>query len=158
MNYQCRTGGAYHEDMKDTKATIRYAGDDFFVAIPPSGHAIAIDKRGERSSAASPVELLLLALGACTAADVVDILRKKREQVTEYKVEVKGEKREEHPRSFRRIEVRHILTGRNLTETAVAHAIELSDQKYCSVAATLRPTAEIVTSYEIHAADDALVS
>jgi putative redox protein len=65
-------------------------------------------------------------------------------------VEVRGERREEHPRSFRRIEVRHILRGRGLTEQAVARAIELSDTKYCSVSATLRPTAEIVSSYEIH--------
>jgi putative redox protein len=135
--------------MKDTKATIRYAGDDFFVAVPPSGHALAIDKKGERSSAASPLELLLVAVGACTAADVVDILRKKREHLTEYVVEVQGERREEHPRSFRRIEVRHILTGRGLNEKSVAHAIQLSDEKYCSVSATLRPTAEIVTSFEI---------
>jgi len=138
--------------MKDTKATIRYAGDDFFVAVPPSGHALALDMKGDRSSAASPMELLLVAVGGCTAADVVDILRKKREHLTDYRVEVHGERREEHPKSFRRIEIRHILTGRGLSEKSVAHAIQLSDEKYCGVAATLRPTAEIVTSYEIHEA------
>ena len=152
MNYQCRTLHAYHEEMKDTKATIRYAGDDFFVAVPPSGHALALDMKGDRSSAASPMELLLVAVGGCTAADVVDILRKKREHLTDYRVEVHGERREEHPKSFRRIEIRHILTGRGLSEKSVAHAIQLSDEKYCGVAATLRPTAEIVTSYEIHEA------
>ncbi len=136
--------------MKDTKATIRYAGDDFFVAVPPSGHALALDMKGERSNAASPLELLLVAVGACTAADVVDILRKKREVLTEYSVEVHGERREEHPKSFKKIEIRHILHGRALSEKSVAHAIQLSDEKYCSVAATLRPTAEIVTTYEIH--------
>ena len=94
-------------------------------------------------------ELLLVALGGCTGADVVDILRKKRERLTEYSIEVHGEKRDEYPRGFRRIEVKHILRGRGLSEKAVAHAIELSDQKYCSVAATLRPAAEIVTTYEI---------
>jgi putative redox protein len=138
--------------MKDTKATIRYAGDDFFVAVPPSGHALALDMKGDRSSAASPMELLLVAVGGCTAADVVDILRKKREHLTDYRVEVHGERREEQPKSFRRIEIRHILTGRGLSEKSVAHAIQLSDEKYCGVAATLRPTAEIVTSYEIHEA------
>ncbi|MGA3201687.1 MAG: OsmC family protein [Bryobacteraceae bacterium] len=144
--------------MKDTKATILYAGDDFFVAVPPSGHALTLDLKGERSSAANPLELVLVALGGCTAADVIDILRKKREHVTEYRVEVKGERREEHPRSFRRIEVRHIIHGRGLTEKSVSHAIQLSDEKYCGVSATLRPTAEIVTSYEIHQVDDSLVS
>lgn len=136
--------------MKNTKAVVRYAGDGFFVGTPPSGHSLAIDMNGERSSGASPLELLLVALGGCTGADVIDILRKKREQVTEYVIEVHGDRREEYPRSFRRIEVRHILRGRNLSEKSVAHAIELSDQKYCSVSATLRPTAEIVTTYEIH--------
>jgi putative redox protein len=136
--------------MKDTKAILHYAGDDFFVGVSPSGHALTLDIKGERSSAPSPMELLLVALGGCTGADVIDILRKKREVVTEYRVEVHGERREEHPKSFRRIEVRHILHGRGLTEKSVAHAIQLSDEKYCGVAATLRPTAEIVTSYEIH--------
>jgi putative redox protein len=136
--------------MKDTKATIRYAGDDFFVAVPPSGHALTLDMRGERSSAASPLELLLVSLGGCTAADVISILHKKREQVTEYVVEVRAERREEHPKSFKRFEVRHVLHGRGLTDKSVADAIQLSDEKYCGVAATLRPTAEIVTSYEIH--------
>lgn len=136
--------------MKDAKATIHYAGDDFFVAVPPSGHALTLDIKGERSSAPSPMELLLVALGGCTGADVIDILRKKREQVTGYRVEVHGERRDEHPRSFRRIEVRHILHGRGLTDKSVAHAIQLSDEKYCGVAATLRPTAEIVVTYEIH--------
>lgn len=135
--------------MKDTKATIRYAGDDFFVAVSPSGHAITLDVNGERSAAPSPFELLVMALGACTGADVIDILRKKREMVTEYRIEVHGERREEHPRSLKRIEVRHILQGHGLTDKGVAHAIELSDTKYCGVAATLRPTAEIVTTYEI---------
>ncbi len=136
--------------MKDSKATIIYSGDDFFVAVPPSGHALALDMKGDRSSASSPFELLLVALGGCTGADVVDILRKKREKVTSYRIEVQGERREDHPRSLRRVLVKHILHGKALTEKAVAHAIELSDQKYCGVAATLRPTAEIVTSYEIH--------
>ena len=136
--------------MKDNKATIRYAGDDFFVATPPTGHSLTLDMNGERSSGASPLELLLVALGGCTAADVVSILRKKREIVTEYRVEVRGERREEYPKSFRRIEVRHILHGRGLSDKAVADAFQLSDEKYCGVSATVRPTAEIVTSYEIH--------
>ena len=149
MNYQCRTP-AYYKYMKDTKATIRYAGDDFFVAVPPCGHALALDMKGERSSAASPLELLLVAVGACTAADVVDILRKKREVLTEYRVEVHGERREEHPRASNASKSATFCTAAALTEKSVAHAIQLSDEKYCSVAATLRPTAEIVTTYEIH--------
>jgi putative redox protein len=133
----------------DTKATIYLAGDDLFVGISPSGHAQVLDTNHERASAASPVELLLLALGSCTAVDVISILKKKREQVTAYRVEVRGERRTEHPRSFTRMEVRHIVHGRDISEKALAQAIELSETKYCSVAATLRPTVEIISSYEI---------
>jgi putative redox protein len=136
--------------MKNSHAVLQYAGDDYFVAVPPSGHAITLDVNGERSTAAGPLELLLVALGGCTGADVVAVLRKKREQVTDYRIEVHGERREEHPRSFRKMEVRHILRGHGLSAESVAKAIELSTNKYCSVAATLRPTAEIVTSFEIH--------
>lgn len=136
--------------MKDTNATVHYAGNDFFIGITPSGHAQAIEVNGKRSSAAGPLELLLLALGGCTGADVISILQKKREQVTDYRVEVHGERRTEHPRNFTRLEVKHIVRGRGLSEKAVAQAVQLSTEKYCSVAATLRPTAEIVSSYEIH--------
>jgi putative redox protein len=134
---------------EDAKATIHFAGDDLFVCISPSGHAQVLDTNHERSSAATPVELLLIALGSCTAVDVVSILRKKREQVTSYRVEVRGERRSEHPRSFTQMEVRHIVRGRKLSEKALAQAIELSETKYCSVAATLRPAVEIISSYEI---------
>jgi putative redox protein len=135
--------------MKTTHATLQFAGDGFFVATTPSGHAQVIDFQGERRAAASPVELLLLALGGCTGADVIAILQKKREAVTEYKIEVHGERREEHPRSFRRLEVRHIVKGRGISQRSVEQAIQLSTDKYCSVAASLRPTAEIVSTYEI---------
>lgn len=131
------------------KATVHYAGDDFFIGIPPSGHAQTIDSKGERKAAPSPLELLLVSVAACTAADVVSILRKKRQVVTEYRVEVTGERVDEHPRKFVKFNVHHIVHGRTVLEKAVADAIELSDTKYCSVAATVRPTAEIKTSYEI---------
>ncbi|HXD31848.1 MAG TPA: OsmC family protein [Pyrinomonadaceae bacterium] len=136
-------------NVEDKKAVVLHEGDDLFVAISPSGHRITLDTSSERASAPSPMELLLMALGSCTAVDVIGILQKKREQVTDYRVEVRGERRDEHPRSFKRMEVRHIVTGKAISPKAVAQAIELSETKYCSVAATLRPTAEIVSSYEI---------
>ena len=132
-----------------SKAVIQLAGPDLFVGITPSNHAIVIDTDHLRHSAATPMELLLLALGSCTGVDVISILRKKRQEVTEYKIEVRGQRRDEHPRSYKRMEVHHIVTGRRISEQSVAQAIELSDQKYCSVAATLRPTAEIVSTFEI---------
>ncbi len=133
----------------DPKATIRLVDDNLFVGTSPSGHAMVVDTNHTRSSAASPVELLLIALGSCTAVDVISILRKKREQVTDYRVEVRGERRTDYPRSYTIMEVRHIVRGRNVSEKAVAQAIQLSEEKYCSVAATLKPTVTITSTYEI---------
>jgi putative redox protein len=134
---------------EDPKAVIQLTGDDMFVGYAPSGNAMTIDTNQLRHSAASPMELLLLALGSCTAVDVISILRKKRQNVMDYRIEVRGQRREEHPRSYKRMQVHHIITGRNISGQSVAQAVELSDQKYCSVAATFRPTAEIVSSFEI---------
>lgn len=138
---------------EEPKAVVELVGDDLFSGRIPSGHVVAIDTDRERNSASSPMELLLVALGSCTGVDVVSILKKKREEVTGYSVEVRGQRRAEHPRSYKRLEVHHIVTGRNISKRSVAQAIELSEQKYCSVAATLRPTAEIVSSFEIIEAD-----
>ena len=130
-------------------AIIQYAGDEFFIATTPSGHALTIDVKGARRAAPGPLEMFLLGLGSCTAADVISILHKKREQVTDYRVEIRSERRDEHPRSFRRIELKHVLRGNQLSAEAVGHAIELSTQKYCSAIATVRATAEVGTSFEI---------
>ncbi len=135
--------------MKRPEAVIHYAGNEFFVAVSPSGHAVTVDANGERSAGPSPLELLLLALGSCTATDVISILRKKREKVTDYRVEVRGERRDEYPRSYRKLEVRHIVRGHGISEASVARAVQLSSEKYCSVAATVRPAAEIVSTWEV---------
>ncbi len=133
----------------DPKAVIEWKGDDLFGGITSSNIAITIDTDRLRHSAPSPMELLLLALGSCTGVDVISILQKKRGDVTDYRIEVRGQRRDEHPRSYKRLEVHHIVTGRNISEQSVAKAIELSETKYCSVAATLTPTAEIVSTFEI---------
>ena len=135
--------------QKETKATVHFAGNDFFVGVTPSGHAQAIETDSERASAATPMELLLIALGSCTGVDVISILEKKRQHVTDYRIEVSGERREGFPRSYTELQVKHIVRGHDISEQAVASAIELSDTKYCSVAATLRGSAKIITSYEI---------
>jgi len=131
------------------KATVIHAGDEFFIGIPPSGHAQAIDTKGDRHAAPNPVEMLLVSVAGCTAADVVSILKKKRQAVTDYRVEVSGTRKDDHPRAFIKFHVHHIVHGHNVSEKAVADAITLSDEKYCSVAATVRPTAEITTSFEV---------
>lgn len=131
------------------KATVQYAGDEFFIGTSPSGHAQTIDTNGERRRAPTPLEMLLVSVAACTAADVVSILEKKQQKISAYTVEIEGERREEHPRAFIKFRIRHIVRGRGVSERALADAIKLSDEKYCSVAATVRPTAQIETSFEI---------
>ncbi len=131
------------------KATIQHAGDDLFIGTTPGGHAVIIDTDGTRKSAPSPMEMLLVAVAACSAPDVVSILEKKRQKITDYKIEITGTRREEMPRAFIAFHVHHIVYGHDVSEQSVAQAIELSDTKYCSVAATVRPTAKITTSYEI---------
>jgi putative redox protein len=136
------------------KATVKHAGDEFFIGTTPNNYSLTIDTKGERKSAPTPIELLLVSVAACTAVDVVSILEKKRQNVTDYKVEISGERRDEHPRSFTKMHIHHIVYGRGVSEKATADAIELSDTKYCSVAATVRPTVEITTSFEIVEAED----
>lgn len=131
------------------KATVTYEGDDFFIGTPPSGHAQTIDVKGDRKAAISPLEMLLVSVAACTAADVISIMEKKRQDVTSYTVEITGTRREEFPRKFTAFHINHIVHGRAVSEKALADAIHLSDTKYCSVAATVRPAAEITTSFEI---------
>ena len=131
------------------KATVKFVSEDLFLGFTPSGHAMVLDTDSQRSIASSPVELLLVALGSCTATDVASILTKKRQQVTSYVIEVTGKRRDEYPRSYTSMRVHHILTGKSISAKAVAHAIELSETKYCSVAATLRPTVEIQSTFEI---------
>ena len=133
----------------DSKAVIELMNTDLFVGHTPSGHSVLLDTDHTRHSAPTPMELLLVALGSCSGVDVVSILKKKRQDVSAYRVEVRGERRDEHPRSYKRMAVHHIVTGRNISEQSVAQAIQLSEEKYCSVAGTLRPSAEIVSSFEI---------
>ncbi|MGD9588570.1 MAG: OsmC family protein [Pyrinomonadaceae bacterium] len=134
---------------KTYTATVQYAGDELFIGTPPSGHSQLIDTNGDRRSAPTPVEMLLVSVAACTAADVISILLKKRQQVTDYRVVIEGVRAEDHPRKFLSFHINHIVRGRNVLEKAVADAIHLSESKYCSVAATVRPTATITTGFEI---------
>lgn len=96
-----------------------------------------------------PSELLLVALGSCTAVDVVQILAKKRTTLTSLEIQITGEQDIDPPWTFRSFHIQYILKGKGLTEKEVAQVIQLSDEKYCSVAATVRATAPITTSFEI---------
>ena len=97
------------------EAVIQFAGDDMFIGTSPSGHSFAIDTKGDRKSAPTPMELLLVSVAACTAADVISILQKKRQDVTEYRVKVTGSRAEDHPRKYETFHVHHIVHGRGVS-------------------------------------------
>lgn len=118
-----------------------------FAAESGSGHKLAIDTR-DSNTGPTPVELVALAAGACTAMDIIGILRKKRQQVTGYEVLVSAEQQEEYPKVFKKVKIHHVLQGVIASE-AVERAIHLSETKYCSVGAMLAQTAAIETTYEI---------
>ncbi len=118
-----------------------------FVAESGSGHALVVDD-GDGKTGPKPIELALLALGGCTAFDVISILRKKRQMVTGYDIELRADQRDEPPSYFTRVEIRHRLRGQ-IDPEAVKSAIHLSESKYCSVGAMISKTAKIETTFEI---------
>jgi putative redox protein len=129
-------------------ASVKWIGEQKFVATSPSGHAMAIDSDRASNKAPGPMELLLLALGACTATDIVIILEKKRQNLESLEVICSGERAAEPPTVWTRVEMLYRLRGQ-LDDAAVKHAIQLSEDKYCSVAAMLRKTAALSWRYEI---------
>ena len=128
--------------------TVKWIGEQKFVATSPSGHALAIDSDRASNKAPGPMELLLLALGACTATDVVIILEKKRQKLESLEVICSGERAAEPPTVWTKLEMLYRFRG-HLDDAAVKHAIQLSEDKYCSVAAMLRKTATLSWRYEI---------
>ncbi|HEY4815825.1 MAG TPA: OsmC family protein [Candidatus Acidoferrum sp.] len=130
------------------KASVKWIEEQKFLATSPSGHAIAVDSDRETNSAPGPMELVLMALGTCTATDVVTVLRKKRQKLESLEVVCSGERAAEPPTVWTKLEILYRLRG-ELDDAAVKHAIELSEDKYCSVAAMLKKTATISWRYEI---------
>jgi putative redox protein len=119
-----------------------------FVARTGGGHSFLIDDK-DGASGPKPIELVAAGLAGCTAFDVINILRKKRQVVTGYEVRVEAEQAPEPPAVFTRVRIRHIVTGVRVDERAVEDAIRLSEEKYCSVGAMVRHSAEVSTSWEI---------
>ena len=147
------TSGGHEENPMQT-ARVKWTEEEQFVAITPSGHGVLLDSDRAHNSAPGPMEMLLAALGACTATDVVVILKKKRQRLEALEVIVSGERAADPPRVWTQIEIVYRLTGA-LDEKAVRDAIELSETKYCSVAAMLGKTAKISYRFEILPANHA---
>ncbi|HNZ14014.1 MAG TPA: OsmC family protein [Anaerolineaceae bacterium] len=129
-------------------ATVRWIGGKQFVGTDSTQHSVVISTPDE-GIGMKPSELLLVALASCTAVDVVEILHKKRLTLESLEIQASAEQDSEPPWAFRKIQVHYVLHGSGLTDTAVSQAIQLSEEKYCSVAATVRGVAEVHTSFEI---------
>ncbi|MBI9043438.1 MAG: OsmC family protein [Anaerolineaceae bacterium] len=136
--------------MKET--IVRWAGGQRFIGTDSSKHSVIMSTRDE-GIGVSPSELLMIALSACSSVDVVGILEKKKKKLTSLEVVASGEQNEDPPWAYNKINLKFIVKGSGLTEKDVAKAIELSEEKYCSVAATVRGVAEITTEFEIISED-----
>ena len=137
------------------KARIQLAEGMTFVAESGSGHAIVVDAApdvGGRDLGARPMELVLMGTGACSAIDVVHILRKARQSVTGCVVELDAERANEDPKVFTRIHLRYVVSGKALATAQVERAIKLSKEKYCSATIMLARAAEISYEFEVREA------
>jgi len=129
-------------------ANVKWIGGQQFVAVSPSGHALAMDSDRQSNTGPGPMELLLMALGGCTATDIVIILEKKRQKLQSLEVICSGERAADPPQVWTKLEILFRLRG-NIDEAAAQRAIQLSEEKYCSVSATLKKSAELTWRYEI---------
>lgn len=126
-----------------------------FQATNTEGVVVTLDapaRYGGSGEGMGPMEMVLVALGACTGMDVISILRKKRQEITGYSILVDGDRAPGDPKVFVEIRVRHIIQGNAVSEEAVRRSIELSETKYCPVSAMLKQTVAISSTYEIQPA------
>lgn len=143
---------ASHGGKTMANAKVTLVGGMQFVASADSGHAVVMDTTaavGGGNTGPRPMELLLMAFGGCSGMDVISILRKKKQAVSRFEINVKGEMAETHPHYCTALHIEYIVAGKDISEEAVKRALELSLEKYCSVGATLCKAAKITYSYKI---------
>jgi putative redox protein len=124
------------------------AGEMRFDIETGSGHLITLDTV-EQDAGPRPMELLLAALAGCAGMDIITILRKMRQEVTSYTIQVYGERAEQQPRPFTEITVEHVITGHAINPAAVQRAIDLTEQRYCGVSAMLDKAAKLTHTFRI---------
>ncbi len=127
-------------------ATLKWIDGLQFVGRVGNGPAVVLDSH-EGGSGPSPMELLLLGIGGCTAMDVISILQKKRAQVSGLEINLSGERAEEHPKRYTKVHIEYVVYGKEIKPADVERAIELSETKYCSAMASVN--AELSSSYRI---------
>lgn len=133
-------------------AELKYQGGACFDISVGSGHSIVIDGSpdiGGEDRGARPMELVLAGLGGCTAMDVLEILRKSRQQVEDVKIRLSAERAEKPPRVFTKIHIHYLISGRDLKEKTVQRAVDLSAEKYCSASIMIGKTATLTHSIEL---------
>ena len=137
------------------KARVKWVQDVMFVGETGSGHAVIMDGApdfGGRNLGARPMEMLLLGLGGCTAFDVMHILRRGREPVTDCVVEIEADRADTDPKVFTRIHLRYFITGEGLSRAKAERAVSLSAEKYCSATVMLGAVAKITHDVEVREA------
>ena len=137
------------------KARVKWVEGMTYVGESGSGHAVVMDgppELGGRNLGVRPMEMLLLGMGACSAVDVIHILKKARQPVSDCVVEIEADRAETEPKVFTRIQAHFVVTGRGLNEKHVQRAVSLSAEKYCSASIMLGKTAQIEHSYEVREA------
>ena len=135
------------------KARIKWVEQATMLGETGSGHAVVMDgppEYGGRNLGIRPMELLLVGMGGCTEFDVLHILKRSRQHVTDCVVELEAERADSDPKVFTRIHVHFIVSGKDLNQKQVARAVSLSAEKYCSASIMLGKTAKITHDYEIH--------
>ncbi|MCW8877801.1 MAG: OsmC family protein [Kangiellaceae bacterium] len=128
------------------KVTTQWQQGLTFDAINEEGQSITMDGEGK---APSPMHLMLMAVGGCSSIDVVMILEKARQQITDCVCNLEAERADTVPRVFKKIHAHYVVTGKNLKPAQVERACNLSMEKYCSASITLQPSVEITHSFEI---------
>ena len=134
------------------RATIKWVDNVMFIGQSGSGHSVVIDgppDAGGENAGIRPMELMLVGLGACTSFDVVTILKKSRQDVTDCHAELEAERADEVPQVFTRIHVHFVVSGHNLKSKQVERAVSLSADKYCSASIMMAKTAHITHDFEI---------
>jgi putative redox protein len=134
------------------KARIKWVEDVMFLGESGTGHTIIMDgpeEAGGHGTGMRPMELLLLGMGGCTTFDVVEILKKSNQDISDCVVEIDGARADEAPKVYTKIHVHYKITGKNVKERFVERAINMSIEKYCSATIMLAKTAEITHDYEI---------
>lgn len=133
-----------------SQAKVTWFGEKQFVGVDSSKHSVVLSAQDEANGTGmKPSDLLLVALAGCTAVDVVGILKKKRQDLRGLEINVSATQDSDPPWAFRKIELEFVVSGVGLKEKAVADAVQIAEEKYCSVSATVREVAEVVTHYQI---------